>query len=156
MVYGNNALDYRELEQFKTEKSVARKPKPRVRTNIAFIKLCNTLMIAIIAFCAFVILSGYVDATVMTQEISSQQTKLDELRSQEVSLNAKLNNLFNLEFVEQYATENLNMVKLDTNQIEQVYIQNDDKVELNGKPKLAQIVFDNLTRVCYNLLEYIS
>lgn len=87
-----------------------------------------------VSICAFVfgvvmcILTGYSKVNELTAEAAAMRGHLEELQSEANALNAKKEQRFNLEYVEQVAVNQLGMVKLDKNQINYVAIASPEKV----------------------------
>lgn len=134
-INGNNAYK-QESERQEYKQQVRLEPRLSVKIRLYLVQFANIMLIAVVLFCALSLVHGYTSVTVITKEISELNSNLDTLKSQEISLNAQVDKMFNLEHIENYAIEMLGMVKLDQNQIEQVYIQNIDTIE----------VFENTTK----------
>lgn len=104
-------------------------------------------MCAIIAFCAFSILYVNTNLAVLVKTESELKSTLNELRSEEIYTSAKIENLFNLGFVEEYAKDTLNMINFDNSQIEYVYIENDDKVLVGVQESIKTKIFNNIWNI---------
>lgn len=158
--YGNLAYDVNEIEYNRFVK----KPKPeikivekqKVRLRLGLVKICNFMMACVIAFCAVVVITSYAQATTLTKQQATLVGDLDKLQSQQILLNAQMDNMFNLEFVESFAESELSMVKIDQNQIEQVYIQNNDKVEVNSTSNSVNGLSSVFSKIFSNLVAYIA
>jgi len=89
-----------------------------------------TLMVACVFAMLLCLLAGYSKVTQLTLEADKKRAELAELESQANALNAKKEQRFNLEYVEQVAVQELGMVKQDKSQITYVAISNPEKITI--------------------------
>lgn len=159
-VYGNvaykNAREYNTVEQTEYSKQVRLEPKFSKQAKARLLLIANVALIIGVAACLFSLILGYTNVTVLTKEISSLSSDLEVLQSQEISLNAQIDQMFNLEDVEEYAINDLGMIKLDQNQIEQVHIQNIDIIEVNEVLNTRQIILSQIKNIFTSVWEYIN
>lgn len=159
---GNNAYkeiyDYDQLQVNKGEysRNIRLEPKRSRKAKIRLMILQNIALITIIATCSIVLIQGYSTANVLTKKISTLTNDLSVLQSQSISLNAQINQMFNLEYVEQYAVAELGMIKLDPNQIEQIHIQNKDIIETYETENKFKKVVETVQNIFINIWEYIN
>ncbi|MFI3227276.1 MAG: hypothetical protein R3Y09_07690 [Clostridia bacterium] len=159
-VYGNTArkrvYEYQPEEKTEYKTQVKLETKMSKKARVRLLKLCNIALVLTIATCAFSLLYSYTKVTVLTKEISTLSSQLEVLQSQEISLNAQIDQMFNLETVEEYAINTLGMIKLDQNQIEQVHIQNTDVIESYDDVSTSQIILNQVKNIFTSVWEYIN
>lgn len=142
--------------QIKPKKTEKMQLSVMQKSRVRFLTVCNTCMFLVLITCAILIINSHTQLTVYTKDISQLNKEIEILKSQEISLNAQINRLFNLEYVEFYAQENLDMIKLDKNQIEQVYIQNSDAIKTYEEPNLLEKAFNVVKEIFSTIVEYIN
>lgn len=85
-----------------------------------------------LAVCVFAmvltILQSYSKITELTLDVGKMNAELEELKSDAKALNAKKEQRFNIQYVEDVAVNQLGMVKLDKSQIVYVAISNPEKI----------------------------
>lgn len=159
-IYGNNA--YKKLQEYQPEinkeytQNVKLEPKISQKAKVRLMVFCNVLLVMSMASCLFGLIYSYTNLTVLTKEISTLSSELNVLQSQEISLNAQIDQMFNLEYVEDYAINNLGMIKLDQNQIEQVHIQNIDFIETYETTSVKDVILSQVKNIFASMWEYIS
>jgi cell division protein FtsL len=106
---------------------------------------------------AFVMLSlasimvGNIKITQLNDEITNSQKSLDVLKSNQVSLDAKLEARMSMQKVEDYAVNKLGLAKVQPFQIEYVHLTNQDKVVVSGGGTGISGSFKNLI---HSVMEY--
>lgn len=98
------------------------------------------------------LLYGRMKVDELDRQISSVQTKISTAQSENVRLNMKLDSMISLENVEQYAQENLGMVKMESYQIEYIDLSGNDKITVSGTKTLNV----NNTSALSKIKEYVS
>ncbi len=88
------------------------------------------LMLACVFAVALSIVAGYMRLATLNLENSKLRAEIAQLQSDENALNAKKEQIYNLAFVEDYAKNTLDMVKLDKSQIHYLEMDNGDKMVL--------------------------
>ena len=91
-------------------------PAPRRRRR-AGVRPSLVACIAILAVTSVYILFCQMQLTQVTAEVSKQSDTLDELAAENVALSTKQANSVDMEAVEEYAVNQLGMVKMDNSQI---------------------------------------
>ncbi|MFI3114531.1 MAG: hypothetical protein R3Y12_00145 [Clostridia bacterium] len=157
-VNGNNAYksyeNIQEHKEFVNQMKLVEKITTKGKINMLF--LCNVALVAFMAVCAFSLIYGYTNVTLLTKEIQILESEIDVLASQGVSLNARIDQMFNLEDVEVYAINNLSMIKLDQNQIEQIHIQNPDTIEIYNNVSVVDLAILYMKNIFVSIWEYIN
>lgn len=151
-------LDTYQQQNYKTKYSRDLKLEQKLssRARVRMYTLYNYVLIGVMVGCGYLLINGNMTITVVTQEKSVLTSELESLQSREISLNAQLERMFNLEYVEEYSISELGMIKLDQNQIEQIHIQNDDIIEVNNSSSYLQKMFTATVDVFKKFWEYIS
>ena len=93
--------------------------------------------------------------TQVSAEVGEQNDTLNELAAENVSLTTKQINSVNLDEVEEYAVNNLGMVKMDNSQIEYVELTNPDTVTVADSGVSLGSLFAGLARSFSAIVEYI-
>ncbi len=103
-----------------------RHKKRRVRALRTQQLLCFALVLTI----AGTILYSQMMLTRLTTEVSKKESQLADLNSEYVALKAQQDSALSLGYIENYAQNQLGMVKMDNSQIEYVEINNPDRIEV--------------------------
>lgn len=99
---------------------------------------------------------SHVNLTRLTNEVSIQQGVLDDLNSEYIALKARQDQALSLSYVEQYAQNTLGMVKLDTNQVEYVEMNNPDQIEVRETGVSLRSAMSGLAKSFTAVLEYLE
>ena len=150
--YGNLAYDLDRVKSQQPKLEVLEKTKVKKKLKLSVIRSLNLCMGVVIALASVSIIYGYTNLAVLSKEEASLVKGLGELKSEETSLNARVENMLNLGYVENFAKENLSMINIDENQIEHIYIQNEDEIYVNEKSN----IFSTVKNIYNNLKEYLS
>lgn len=126
----------------------------RKRLTIFKLQVSNMLMMTTLVFCAVTLISSYANLAVLTKQEATLTEQLGSVKSAEISLTSRLNNMFNLGYVEDYATNNLDMIKVDQAQIEYVNISNDDEIFI--KESKVNTISNLVTQTYYKVMEYMG
>ena len=93
---------------------------------------------AVILACVFAVLLGIVASYMQLSTLNTQNARLRReitaLESEENALNAKKEQMYNLAYVEDYAQNQLGMVKADKSQITYVQLDSGDRMLVAGMP----------------------
>ena len=109
-----------QIELLPENKEVRR----RAPAKIPYIKY--GMIVASVFAVVILILSGYSELTALTAQNTDLKEELAELQSNENALNAKKEQLYNLEYVEQCA-QDMGMVKQDSSQVTYVDLSNSER-----------------------------
>ena len=150
--YGNLAYDLDRVKSQQPKLEVLEKTRVKKKLKLSVIRSLNLCMGVVIALASVSIIYGYTNLAVLSKEEASLVKGLGELKSEETSLNARVENMLNLGYVENFAKENLSMINIDENQIEHIYIQNEDEIYVNEKSN----IFSTIKNIYNNLKEYLS
>ena len=98
------------------------------------------------------LLYGRIKVDELDRQISAAETKITTAQSENVRLNMQLDSMISLENVEEYARDNLGMVKMESYQIEYIDLSGTDKVTLSGSKTLNA----NSSSLYSKIMEYVS
>ena len=131
---------------------VAPTPRRRRKTGLRPGVLACILVLAVTA--AY-ILYCQMQLTELSALVGEQSDTLNELKAENVSLTTKKANSMDMDEIEQYAVNNLGMVKLDNSQIEYVELTNPDTVTVAESGMSLGSLFAGLARSFSAIVEYI-
>lgn len=136
-----------------TTKSAARKRTSRSKLLriLSFPRVMAALALA--CFCAMLLYSN-MNLTRLTKEIGEQETALEQVQSEYVSLKARKEQTLSISYVENYAQNELGMVKMDPSQIEYIEMTKPEVTEVSDTTKLGDAAA-NLMRGFTAVLEYL-
>ena len=129
-------------------------PAPRRRRR-AGVRPSLVACIAILAVTSVYILFCQMQLTELSAAVGEQNDRLNELSAENVSLTTKQMNSMNMDEVEEYAVNNLGMVKMDNSQIEYVELTNPDTVTVADNGMSLGSLFAGLARSFSAIVEYI-
>ncbi|MBR4071790.1 MAG: hypothetical protein IKK26_04485 [Clostridia bacterium] len=142
----NTELDSQEIKSIRGRKSE--------KAKVPYIKY------AIIAVCFFASLIAIIFLNMQSAELAAEnsrlKTQMSELVDEEKSLNAKREQMYNLEYVEDYAVNVLGMVKLDKTNISYVELSNEERVRIAEPEQNDSAVLSGISRTFNILLEYLN
>lgn len=145
-------------ERFPIEREQARQlrvaPTPRRRKR-AGIRPSVMGCVMVLAVTAVYILFCQMQLTELSAAVGEQNDRLNELSAENVSLTTKQMNSMNMDEVEEYAVNNLGMVKMDNSQIEYVELTNPDTVTVADNGMSLGSLFAGLARSFSAIVEYI-
>ncbi len=110
--------------------------------------------VACIVLAAFV-LCGYISLTELTITDNKKQKELVALTDSNAIIQLEIDRKNSLGNIEQIATEQLNMIKLQSYQIHSVNLESDDSVEIVSTPK-SDSLFDGIVASFNILVEYLN
>ena len=105
-------------------------------SNKKAIKIYASIVLVALLF-AFAIL-GRVQLDEVNREIANTERKIEIASSKNVELNMKLNEMVSIEKVEDYAVNNLGMVKVQDYQVVYVDLSDNDRVLMPGGKETAE------------------
>lgn len=129
-------------------------PTPRRRKKSG-VRPGVIVCIGVLAVAAVYILFCQMQLTQLTAEVSAQTDRLDELTAESVSLSSKQAHSMDMTQVEEYAVQNLGMVKMDSSQIEYIELVNPDSVTVAESGVSLDALFAGLARSFSAVVEYI-
>ena len=145
-------------ERFPVEREQARQlrvaPTPRRRKR-AGIRPSVMGCVMVLAVTAVYILFCQMQLTELSAAVGEQNDRMNELSAENVSLTTKQMNSMNMDEVEEYAVNNLGMVKMDNSQIEYVELTNPDTVTVADNGMSLGSLFAGLARSFSAIVEYI-
>ncbi len=140
--------------------NVRQRKKSAARVQTSRSKLLRVLSfprvmaaIAVACFCVMLLYSN-MQLTRLTKEIEEQETALEQVQSEYVSLKARQGQTLSISYIEQYAQKELGMVKMDPSQIEYIEMTKPEVTEVSDTTKLGDAVA-NLMRGFTAVLEYL-
>ena len=101
------------------------------------------------------VLNGYISLNELTLEAGNKKEELEQLESTNSVLALQINRKNSLGNIEEIATEQLGMVKLESYQIHTVNLAVDDSIEV-VKPEEERGFFDGLVASFNILVEYLN
>lgn len=132
------------VEEPKKVNTVVKKKKAKKQqvTPLAVIKFVFVSLFVMASLGSIMV--GNIKITQLNDETDKMEKLLDTARSEQVSLNSKLENRMSISKVEDYASNNLGLVKTQAYQIQYVQLTNEDKVEILGNSGGIQGFFQNV------------
>nr|WP_300185094.1 hypothetical protein [uncultured Agathobaculum sp.] len=109
----------------------------------------------VLAMTAAYILYCQMQLTELSALVGEQNETLNELKAENVSLTTKKVNSMDMDEIEEYAVNNLGMVKFDNAQIEYVELTNPDTVTVAESGMSLGSLFAGLARSFSAIVEYI-
>lgn len=116
---------------------------PRVLFAVTVVSLCMML------------LYHQMHLTRLTKEISEKTAALEELQSEYVSLKTRQEQALSIGYVEEYAQNQLGMVKIDPSQIKYIEITNPEMTEVSNAGTTLGDAVAGLMRSFTAVLEYL-
>jgi len=126
----------------KPKMELVKKPKKtfvQIKKEMHASALQSAKIIAISVFLLSMLsalLYGRIKVDELDRQISAAETKITTAQSENVRLNMQLDSMISLKNVEEYAQNNLGMVKMESYQIEYIDLSGTDKVTLSGSKTL--------------------
>lgn len=145
------AYDLSKFEPNSESKTHHSRPKllpKRIRDGMSTIRpaeaakliaVCLVIMLALVGM-----MVGNIKVAQLDENVSAAQKKLDTAKSEQVRLSAELESRMSLQKVENYAVNNLGLIKINPYQIQYVNITNKDKVEISSRENPVFAFFKNL------------
>ena len=146
--------EYAERAQRNGKRELRAVPAPRHRKKTAprwGVMLC----VGVMAVAAVYILYCQMQLTQLSAQVSVQDQTLDKLTAENVSLSSKQMSSMDMAQVEEYASQKLGMVKMDSAQIEYVELTNPDTVTVAESAISFDKLFAGLARSFSAIVEYI-
>ena len=115
---------------------------------------------ALVGLCVFAVLmfivSNYVELSQLSTENSRLKDELAQLVDMEKTLNAKQEQIFNLEEIENKAKNDLGMIKMDKSQICYIELQSPDKLSTASEGEEVPQIVQNAIRGLNIVVEYLN
>lgn len=136
--YNNSNVAY-DLSQFDVDERAVRKPKPKHTPNIkihatSVAKSGNwfgtIVLVAFAAVMAFLFVNSKAELSEVSTAISETSAKLQEAKSENIRLQAQLDNMVTLSKVEEVAVSELGLQKTTKNQVQYIYVQDRSMVQV--------------------------
>lgn len=136
--YNGNNVAY-DLSHFDVDEQAARKPKPKRTPEIkihatSVAKSGNwfgtIVLVAFAAVLAFFFVNSKAELSEVSTAISETTSKLQEAKSENVRLQAQLDNMVTLSKVEEVAVSELGLQKTTKNQVRYIYVQDRSMVQV--------------------------
>ena len=126
------------------------KAKPVKKTSPVKVLAFMTVILAL----AFSVMYSRAQLTELSAQVSKVSKELDVLESENVRLNAELEERISLKNVEEYAATELGMDKLDPSQVEYVTLSEGDKAEV--KEETDSSIWQQIKNFFVDMMEYIG
>lgn len=158
------AYDYEQYEARFGRSPKPEEPQKQVRSNLravptaqprVFFHMKNFLTAMVVLLVAGVMIHSYMLVTEKTSEVAAKKSELSELEAIHTALLTKQEYNLSGDAIEEYATTQLGMVKLDNSQVEYVEMSNPDKVEVSGAGAGLTGAWDSLVKSFSAVLEYL-
>ncbi len=163
MYTGKESVAY-DLSRFDNRKRVKEADKlreveqPKVLPKKNIITVPAVLAVLAAAALCFVMIHNYMVMTQMTAENQKLSNQLAEYRDEEVLLRAKQEGIYDLSEIEDYAQNNLGMVKFEKTQIEYIEMEKPDKSEgtyiTKGASGDSESLLDTIKSGILSIVEY--
>ncbi len=140
----------RKEEKYQERKSPEKRKKVKPGIGPGFVVGAVIAMIA-----AAYILFCNMELTQLTLEINQKNDELNNLVAENISLSSKHAYEMDLDEVEDYAIENLGMVKMDPGQIEYVELVGEDKITVSNPELTPERMLEILKEWFFKIVEYI-
>ncbi len=155
------AIDYQRFATKRVEEtpSIAVLPPPAQRKKAAAAKVPygKYAVLFTAVFCVLgAIVFNYMTVTELTAQNDDLKTQIATLEGEENALNAKKEQMYNLAYVEEYATSVLGMVKLDKSTLEYVDLSNEEQISMAQTEQESPAVFSALSRGFHAVVEYLN
>lgn len=124
-------------------------------TKKKYLSPFSCIATAVCVILACFVLNGYISLNELTLEAGNKKEELEQLESSNSVLALQINRKNSLGNIEQIATEQLGMVKLESYQIHTVNLAVDDSIEV-VKPEDDKGFFDGLVASFNILVEYLN
>jgi cell division protein FtsL len=110
----------------------------------------------VVSALALLIVYNYMTLTQLTETASQKATELNDLNSEYTYLKSQQENMLSLSYVEEYAEDNLNMIKMDASQVEYIELSNPDQIEVSGTSSEIREKASGFTEAINKLLDFIK
>lgn len=117
------------------DKRKGRKKRREGRVPLHIMKTITfhqALALVIVAITAVSIVYNYMVLTQLTDQASQKKQQLEDLNSEYTYLETKGENMYTLSDIEEYARQKLNMIKMDSSQVEYIELSNPDQIEVSN------------------------
>ncbi len=151
----------RVQEQVEQQQLEVLESKRSARTQKAVLPYGKyALMLACVFAVAIAIVGSYMRLATINLENSKLRTQISQLQGDENALNAKKEQIYNLAFVEDYAKNQLGMVKLDKSQVHYLEMDSGDKMVVARASMedsaAASGLLEKLSQAFSTVLEYLN
>lgn len=134
---GVHAEENRQAELRRAKRARKRELARKRRANILGIAGCVMMFVVL----AVSTMCYSAEKTRLKDEVETKKIELKQLESENISLNARKENSYDLEVIEEYAKNVLGMVKMDRSREEYLELQKNDQVEVSsGSSGVAKLV----------------
>lgn len=127
------------------------KAKPRAKTTSP---LKVILFLGLIIAMSFSVMFSRAQLTEITTKVNAATKELESLESEKVRLTTELEDKVSLRNVEEYATMELGLEKLDPSQIEYVTLSDGEEVEV--KEEQESSIWEKIQNFFIDVMEYIG
>jgi len=139
----------------KEEKYQERKPPEKRKKAKPGIGPGSVVGAVIVVIAAAYILFCNMELTQLTLDINQKNDELNNLAAENISLSSKHAYEMDLDEVEDYAVENLGMVKMDPGQIEYIELVGEDKITVLNPELTPERLLEILEEWFFKIVEYI-
>ncbi len=131
-----------DLSQFAPDREPKRQPRVEVvrqprevafRKKLLRLRMRCAFLVALTFLLMFVTVNSRTELNETTADIQRKSGELVDLQSEYIYLNYQLESLVSLRTAEEYAKNELGLIKLDQSQIEYVNLQDSNSIETSDK-----------------------
>ena len=112
------------------------------------------VMLAVVLAIASMMIYNQVVLTELGDQTTTLNAELEKLQSEKIQKSTELESQMSLKNIEEYAVNNLGLVKMDQSQVEYVDLESGNKVEV--KQQQDDSFWGSIKQVFQNLLEYLG
>lgn len=153
----NLAYDFARFEP-ERKQSVAVEKKTEIKVVKKTARRASPAKIIVMLAAVLAIASMMIYNQVVLTELNDQTTtlnaELEKLQSEKIQKSTELESQMSLKNIEEYAVNNLGLVKMDQSQVEYVDLESGNKVEV--KQQQDDSFWGSIKQVFQNLLEYLG
>ncbi len=124
------SVAYQETYPAQPKEQVQAEPLRVIRTRKRTMRLPQIMCLAMVAGIAGFLVCNQMRLTELTTQVANQEEQLQTLQDEYVSLKTRQDRELNLTYVENYAQNVLGMVKMDSNSVEYIEMNNPDRIEV--------------------------
>ena len=151
------SVAYKELETRDRPSSRKMLREVKAPRHIAkTVTLRQVLLLVVIAAASVAIIYNYMILTQLTDQASQKKQQLEDLKSEYTYLEAKEENMYTLSEIEEYAQQKLNMIKMDSSQVEYIELSNPDQIEVSGSSRGISSTVSLIAKGFHAIWDYIK
>ncbi len=153
MRYDTN-LAYRlpKEEQAVSQPKIVRVPKAKPAKQVSPVKVLFCM--GLVLMMAFSVMYSRAQLTELSAKVTAATKQLEELESENIRLTTELEERISLENVEEYATTQLGLQKLDPAQVQYIALSEGNQIEV--KEEVNPTIWQLIRNFFIDMMEYIG